>query len=180
MWCVSDLSLRPEACQLLHNINWHTDLPTKILLLLGWSLVIGWRKNSWNPERVPTVVTFVCVCLSVCVSVCRRATEHIFWPRNLIFGLSNHWDMRKKRISFVFRNFQFYAFYRRFSIFFSYITLVKFWFQGTGHSFSPRNRIFGLREPCTIRNWRLWIFLKIPFLRLNGTFSNFLGGNFSI
>ena len=33
-----------------------------------------------------------------------------------------------------------------------YITLVFFWFQDTGHSFSPRNVIFGLREPCTIRN----------------------------
>ena len=26
------------------------------------SLMIGWRKNSWNPERVPTIVTFVSVC----------------------------------------------------------------------------------------------------------------------
>ena len=32
---------------------------------LGRSLMIGWRKKSWNPERVPSVVT-----LSVCVSVC--------------------------------------------------------------------------------------------------------------
>ena len=53
-------------------------------LLLGRSLMIGWRKKSWNPERVPTVVT-----LSVCVSVCERATGHTFWPRNAIFGLSD-------------------------------------------------------------------------------------------
>ena len=32
------------------------------------------------------------------VSVCLRATEHTFWPRNLIFGLKDPWDMRKKRI----------------------------------------------------------------------------------
>ena len=30
------------------------------------SLMIGWRKNSWNAERVPSVVTFVSVCLCVC------------------------------------------------------------------------------------------------------------------
>ena len=69
--------------------------------------------------------------------------------------------MRKKRISFVFRNFQFYAFYRRFSIFFSYITLVKFWFQGTGHSFSPRNLIFGLSDPWDMRKKRFFLFFEI-------------------
>merc|ERR1711923_154855 len=36
-------------------------------------------------------------CLSVCLSVCVRSTEHTFWPRNLIFGLKDPWDMRKKR-----------------------------------------------------------------------------------
>ena len=36
--------------------------------LLGRSLMIGWRKKSWNPERVPSVVT-LSVCLCVCVSV---------------------------------------------------------------------------------------------------------------
>ena len=29
------------------------------------------------------------VCLCVCLCVYNRATEHIFWPRNLIFGLSD-------------------------------------------------------------------------------------------
>ena len=42
------------------------------LLILGRSLMIGWRKNSWNPERVPSVFTFVCVRPSVCPSVCDR------------------------------------------------------------------------------------------------------------
>ena len=37
--------------------------------------------------------------------------------------------------------------------FFPYITLVIFFcFQATGHSFSCRNMIFGLRESCTIGN----------------------------
>ena len=37
----------------------------KWLLLLNRSLMIGWRKNSWDPERVSSVFTFVYVCLSV-------------------------------------------------------------------------------------------------------------------
>ena len=61
--------------------------------ILGRSLMIGWRKKSWNPERVPSVVT-----LSVCLSVCERATGHTFWLRNLIFELSDTWDMRKIHI----------------------------------------------------------------------------------
>ena len=40
----------------------------------------------------------LCIHFLVCLCVCPRATEHIFWPRNLIFGLSDPWDMRKKRI----------------------------------------------------------------------------------
>ena len=31
----------------------------------------------------------VCVCQSVCLSVCNRATEHTFWHRKLILGLSD-------------------------------------------------------------------------------------------
>ena len=43
-------------------------------LLLGRSLMIGWRKKSWNPERVPSVVT-LCVCLSVCL--CAGYRSHL-------------------------------------------------------------------------------------------------------
>ena len=84
------------------NTNSHTKNGLKSLL--DRSLMIGWRKNSWNAERVSSVFT-----LNVCVSVCTRATEHIFWPRNLIFGSSDPWDT-----FFVFRNFHFYAFYWHF------------------------------------------------------------------
>ena len=35
---------------------------------------------------------YVCVCMSVC----ERATGHTFWNKNLIFGLNDPWDMRKK------------------------------------------------------------------------------------
>ena len=50
----------------------------------------------------------VCVCVCVCVSVYTRATEHSFWPRNIFFGLSDPWDMRKKLTYFsVFRIFRF-------------------------------------------------------------------------
>ena len=74
---------------------------------------------------------------------------HTFWPRNLIFGLNDPWDMRKKRIFLFFEIFIFTLFIGIFR-FFPYITLVNFWFQATGHRFSPRNLIFGLREPCPI------------------------------
>ena len=134
-----------------------------IFNILDRSLMIGWRKNSWNPERVSSVFTFVsvclCVCLSVCVSVCTRATEHTFWHRNVIFGSSDPWDMRKKRIFLFFEIFIFTLFIGIFR-FFPYITLVIFCFQATGHSFSCRNMIFGLREPCTIGNWRLLTFFE--------------------
>ena len=60
------------------------------------------KEHSWNPERVSSVFTFVCVCVSVCLCVCTRATEHTFWPRNLIFGLSDHLDMRRKKTSTIF------------------------------------------------------------------------------
>ena len=105
---------------------------------LNYKMVI----NSWNPKRVPSIVTFV----SVCLSVRSRATV---WPRNLIFGLSDTWD-----IFLFFEIFIFTLFIGIFR-FFPYITLVNFWFQAPGHSFSPRNVIFWLREPCTIENWRL-------------------------
>ena len=88
------------------------------LELLGRSLMIGWRKNSWNPERAPSVVTFVCVRLSVRpLAGCRThclAQEPNFWVK---------WSLghEKKRIFFS-RNFHFYAFYRFFSIFSLYDT----------------------------------------------------------
>ena len=64
------------------NINYLIFVNNRIL---GRSLMIGWRKKSWNPERVPSVFTFV----SVCLCVCRRTTEHTFWHRNLIFELND-------------------------------------------------------------------------------------------
>ena len=60
--------------------------------MIGWKKI--WKQKSWNPERVSSVFTFV----SVCTSVCERATEYTFWPRNLMFGLKDPWDMGKKRI----------------------------------------------------------------------------------
>ena len=54
--------------------------------------------KPWKDAHSGHFHVYVCVC--VCVSVCvhRRATEHSFWPRNLIFGLSDPWYMRKKHI----------------------------------------------------------------------------------
>ena len=121
----------------------------------------------------------LCSHFRVCLSVRARATGHTFWPRNLIFGLSDPWDMRKKRIFLFFEIFIFTLFIGIFR-FFPYITLVIFCFQATGHSFSCRNMIFGLREPCTIRNWRLLTFFENSiFYGYMGHFFRFLG-NFSI
>ena len=99
------------------------------MLILGRSLMTGWRKNSWNPERVPSVVTFVSVPLSVCISVCTRATGHSFLPRNLIFGLSDPWDTRKKRIFLFFEIFIFTLFIGIFR-FFSLYNTSKFLVSG--------------------------------------------------
>ena len=77
--------------------------------LLARSLMIGWLKKSWNPQRVSSVVT-LSVCLCVRPSVRERATGHTFTPRNLIFGLNDPWDMRKKKIFFCFSKFSFLRF----------------------------------------------------------------------
>ena len=78
----------------------------------------------------------LCFHFRVCPSV-----RHTFWPRNLIFGLSDPWDMRKKTHFFLF--FEIVIFTPFFDFrFFPYITLVNFCFQATGHSFSPSNVIF--------------------------------------
>ena len=54
-----------------NNEDWYSKFAFLHFLwrFLGRSLMIGWRKKSWNPERVPTVVT-----LSVCPSVCPSTT----------------------------------------------------------------------------------------------------------
>ena len=96
----------------------YNDKPTnKMQIILDRSLMIGWRKNSWNPKRVPTVVTFVSVCLQVCLSVYLCVCLSIRGPQSTafdlgvsFFGLSDPWDIRKKSII---------CFYRHFSIFFN-------------------------------------------------------------
>ena len=64
--------------------------------------MIGWRKKSWKLWK--GVLSFH---FRVCLSVCVQTTRHIFWSRNLIFGLSDPWDMR---------NYHFYTFYWHFSL----------------------------------------------------------------
>ena len=113
--------------QIMFQIStaYHFPLYTYMLwtcLIIGPILDDRLRKNSWNPERVSSVFTFLSVCVSVCLCVCTRATEHTFWPRSLIFGSSDPRDMRKKIFFVVFRNFRFYAFYWHFSIFSLYNT----------------------------------------------------------
>ena len=54
----------------------------------------------------------LCIHFRVCVCVCvyPRATDHTFWHRNLFFGLSDSWDMRKKRVGFFSSKFSFLRF----------------------------------------------------------------------
>ena len=65
--------------------------------------MIGWRK-IWKKILKPWKGV-LCLFLLPCLSVCPRATEHTFWPKNLILGLKDPWDMRKKRILFCFSKF---------------------------------------------------------------------------
>ena len=99
-------------------------------IVLGRSLMIGWRKKSWNHERVPSVVT-LCVCPCVCPSVNElQVTPFDLGTQFLGRVVLRTWE---KNVFFVFRNFHFYAFYRHFSIFSLYNTskflVSSFWSQ---------------------------------------------------
>ena len=66
----------PDICtqHFCHRRQWYPSYILDWIWLiisqfLGRSLMIGWRKKSWNPERVPSVFT-LSVCPSVCPSVC--------------------------------------------------------------------------------------------------------------
>ena len=98
------------------------------------------------------VCVFVCVCVCVCPSVCLwTGTGHIFWHRNLMFGLSDPGDMRKNR--------HLYSIFRCFP----YITLVHFWFQATGHSFHLGMWYLDWEDFLPLENWYFLDFLKIHF-----------------
>ena len=67
--------------------------------LMDRSLMIGWRRNFWNPERVSSLF----LTPSVCLSVSALAIGLTFWPRNLIFWFSYPWEMRKKCVVLFFK-----------------------------------------------------------------------------
>ena len=95
---------------------------------VGPILYDRFKEKILKPWKCVHCVHFlVCVCVCVCARVCMC----VFSFEIKIFMLSVGFSC------FVFS---------------PYITLVNVWFQATGHNFSPRNVIFGLREPCTIRN----------------------------
>ena len=66
-------------------------LKLAFVLLLDRSLMIGWRKKSWNPERCPL---HSLSCLSVCML--QQSTYFDLWI--YLFGLSDPRDMRTKHI----------------------------------------------------------------------------------
>ena len=112
----------------------------KIQVLLDRSLMIGWRK-IWKILKPWKGV--LCIHFRVCLSVCVRSTEHTFWPRNLIFGLKDPWDMRKKR------NFLFFEILK--NVIFRAIFTQKVCLRATEHNFWPRNLIFGLKDSWDMR-----------------------------
>ena len=112
----------------------HISIDTKFYQLIGPILDDRLKEKLLKPWKGALCFHFR-VCPSVCLCVRNRAKEHIFRPRNLIFWLSDPWDMRKKRIFLFFEIFIFTLFIGIFR-FFPYITLVIFWFQATGHTFS--------------------------------------------
>ena len=76
---------------------------------LNWSLMIGWRKNSWNPEKVSSVFTFVFVSLSICVCVSTGYRVHLLtWEPN--FRVEWSLGHEKKCILFCFLKFLFLCF----------------------------------------------------------------------
>ena len=50
-------------------------------MILDRSLMIGWRKNSWNPERVSSVFIFVSVCLHAGYRAHLLTYELNFWVK---------------------------------------------------------------------------------------------------
>ena len=130
LWCV----LKESRDSLTGNISKETIGPI-LDERLKEELVKPWKGAHSSHFRV-------------CPSVLNRATEHIFWHRNLIFGLRDPWDMRKKCIYLFFEICIFTLFIGIFR-FFPYTTLV-FCFV-FNHSFSPRDVIFGFIVPFTIR-----------------------------
>ena len=79
----------------------------KVHLLVLLVYVIGPILDDRLKEKLMSFVSVcVSVCVCVCLSVCPLATRHTFWPRNLIFGSNDLWDMRKKHIFFL-RNVHF-------------------------------------------------------------------------
>ena len=86
--------------------------------------------------------------------VCLRATEHTYWARNLIFGLKDPWDMRKKL------NFLFFEILKN-GIFRTIFTFLSVCLRATEDTFWPRNLIFGLKDPWDMRKKRIFLFFEI-------------------
>ena len=73
----------------IHNIKSYRKYP------LSWHIFVS-RAEGWKAEAL---IGYSGIKTSVCVSVCSQAAGHSFWPRNLSFWHSTHWDMSKKKDS---------------------------------------------------------------------------------
>ena len=96
---------------------------------------------------------------------------HIFWPRNLVFGLNDPWDMRKKRI-FLFLEILIFTLFIGIFRFFSLYNICNIFFKLPVTVFHLG--IFGLIRPFTIKNRNFWFF-KYFFWKFIFTFK---GANF--
>ena len=73
IWVCNGLLVCCSVCvyRCVHMFVWRpVSISVSQSVLLGRSLMIGWRKKSWNTERVPTVVT-------LCVRVCAAYMSHL-------------------------------------------------------------------------------------------------------
>ena len=133
-----------QLAKLQHHLIWWMCMPMVYSFILDRSLMTDWRKHSGKPERVSSQFTFVCVCVHA-RGLLRSwshflATKTNFWVE---------WSLENEKETFFSSKIQFLRFWLTF---FLYVTIVKFCFPATGHSFSSRNVKFWLRRPCTNRN----------------------------
>ena len=102
----------------------------------------------------------LCKILYVCADAGYSTTDHNFLASNT-FSLVE-WSLGNEKETF-------FLFFELSNVtllidIFSYVTLVKFSFPATSHSFSSRNVKFWLRRPCTNRILRIFCLFVIPFI----------------
>ena len=142
-----------------HHHHGHVDLC--IIWLADCAFVLVLRlvlKERWRAGGA-CLRPNVCVC----VCVCPQATDHSFWPRNLICWHNTPWDMRKKRNLLFFEILIFgplRALFQPFSSMF-FLILCKSSVRVTSHTDRLTNLIFGTESLYDTITWDFQRFLKM-------------------